>query len=67
MLKVMSRKIKSKAEMSVDIATGLGRMRRWYKCQEIAKCLYDSTTSDVEVDLLLQQAETGMFENKGKF
>ena len=44
----------------------LNRMKRWWACQRVAKALFDSTTSDVEVLLLLQQAETGMFESKDK-
>lgn len=43
---------------------GLGRMKRWYACQEIAKHLFDSTTSDLEVNLLLQQAAVGMWNQK---
>ena len=43
---------------------GLGRMKRWYACQEIATHLFNSTTSDLEINLLLQQAATGMFNKK---
>ena len=49
---------------NVDWKRGLGRMKRWYACQEFAKYLYDSSTSDVEVNLLVQQAATGMFNKK---
>jgi len=55
---------KTPAEKGDQWKVGLGRMKRWYACQEIAKHLFDSTTSDLEVNLLLQQAATGMFNKK---
>jgi hypothetical protein len=41
-------------------------MQRWYVCQEIAKHLFNSNTSDEEVVLLLQQSATGMWEKSNK-
>jgi len=59
-------KQKTPAEKGDQWKVGLGRMKRWYACQEIAKHLFDSTTSDLEVNLLLQQSATGMWNNQPK-